>query len=80
MAYSDGLVTGQSGFEHTPDVVTLGFVTVGVTQMRLDAGNPITKSAYRALDAGVSEGNDRFTPSEVIVRINLNLHGAPSLT
>jgi hypothetical protein len=79
MAYSDGLEASQSGFKHTPNVVTLRFVTVCVTEMCLDPGNPVAKSAHSSLDAGVNQRNDRFSPLDVIVRMDLNLHGGTSL-
>jgi len=73
MADRDRLETGQSGFEQTPFVVTLRFVTIDVTEVRLHAGNPVGKSAYSPLDAGVDEAHDIFTPCDVIVSIDLNL-------
>ena len=79
VAHSDGLETSQSGFKHTPDVIVFRFVAIGITEVRLDSCNPITKSADRSFDAGVNKGDDIITALNVIVRINLNQQAATSL-
>jgi hypothetical protein len=80
MADCDRLETGQSGFEQAPFVVTLGFMIVCVTEVSLHAGNPVGKSAYSPLYSGLDEADDIFTPCDVIVCMNLNLHEFTPLT
>jgi hypothetical protein len=80
MGHGNGLVTGQSGFQHAPDVVSLRFVAVGIAEMGLDPCNPITKSADRSLDTGLNKGDDLFTSVDIIVRVDLNLHPTTSFT
>jgi hypothetical protein len=78
MADRDRLKTGQSGFEQTPFVVTLRFMTIGVTEVSLHAGNPVGKSAYSPLYSGLDEAYNILTSGDVIVCVDLNLHELPS--
>src|SRR6185503_9337099 len=79
MAHHQRLETGQSSFEQTPFVVPLRFVTVCVAEVSLHAGNPVGKTAYSPLYTGIDEAHDIFTPCDVVVGIDLNLHESPLL-
>ena len=79
MAHRDRLQTRQSGFEQTPFVIPLRFVTVRVAEVNLHAGNPVGKTAYSPLYTGIDEAHDIFTPCDVVVGIDLNLHESPLL-
>jgi len=74
MAYRKRLEAGKSGFEHTPFIVTPRFVAVRVTEMNFHTGNPIGKTTYRALQAGIDEARDILSSLNVVVCVDLNSH------
>jgi hypothetical protein len=80
MGHGDRLVARKPSFEHTPDIITLCFVAVCITEVRFDSSDPITKSANRSFNIGLDKGDDLFTSMDIVVRMNLHLHPTTSLT
>jgi hypothetical protein len=74
MAYRKRLEAGKSGFEHAPFIFTPRFVAVRVTEMNFHTGNPIGKTTYRALHAGMNEAHDILSSLNMVVGVDLNLH------
>jgi hypothetical protein len=80
MAYRDGLKTGYAGLKHTSDIVTFRFVTVCIAEMCLDSCDAITKSTDGTLNPGVNQSHNRFSPVNVIVGIDMDLHATTSFS
>lgn len=74
MAYRKRLEAGKSGFEHAPFIVTPRFVAVRVTEMNFHTGNPVGKTTYRALHAGMNEAHDILSSLNMVVCVDMNLH------
>jgi hypothetical protein len=74
MAHRKRLEAGKSGLEQAPFIVTPRFVAVRVAEMGFHAGNPVGKTTYRALHAGMNEAHDILSPRNVVVCVDLNLH------
>ena len=68
MAHRKRLEAGKSGFEHAPFIGTPGFVAIRVTEMNFHTGNPVGKTTYRALHAGMNEAHDIRSPLQYPAR------------
>jgi hypothetical protein len=76
MAYRNRLETGKSSFEHAPFIVTPRFVAIRVTEMGFHTSNPVAKTTYSPLQAGMNEKHHIFSSLNVVVGVDLNEHGS----